>query len=395
MKILHIEDRFHPEMGYQINFFSKYHNPEDEIIILSSDSFSLWEGSDSGLIKTVKDPEFEKKYGVKIFRLPVGMDRKGKYNIWLKGLIRKIREINPDIIYTHAIETFTSIRVILPGRLRRKYIIVSDTHSLLNQFSTSLRFRIAFWLYRKLVISRVNKSNIKVFFTTEENRLILQDHYRIRPDLIESALIGTDSSVYYFDPLAREAMRNALGIAENDFLLLYTGKFSYTKQPHLILEAVKRIKPGSSGKLWLVFVGAADPEYMSRYFTELPTDSSIKTLVLPAVKNTELFKYYSMAEVAVFPKENTLSALDSQACKLPVIMEDDFTNRERLSSGGLLFEKDNLDQLGQLILRLMNNREELKKLSEAGQKFVLENYDYRAIIKKMEAVLKSLYIKSN
>ena len=391
MKILHIEDRFHPEMGYQLNFFSKYHNPEDEIIILSSSSFSLWEGSDARDIMDKRDHEFEKKYNVKIVRLPAYLDRKGKYNIWLKGLINKIIEINPDIVYTHAIETYSSIRVIFSGRIRRKFAIVSDTHSLLNQFSSNTRFKLAFWLYRMIIISLVNKHKIKVFYTTEENRIILLEHYNINSGLIESALIGTDSSVYYYDEKARQEVRSELDIKADDFVLLYTGKFSYTKQPHLILDAVQKIKEKINRKLWLVFLGAADQKYMSEHFRKLINTEYISTLILPAVRNTELYKYYSVADLAVFPQENTLSALDVQACRLPVIMEDDFTNRERLSAGGRLFEKGNTSDLGLQILYLIENPAELKSLASAGQKFVLENYDYKAIIGKMEAVLSTAF----
>ncbi len=387
MKILHIEDRFHPEMGYQLNFFSKYHNPEDELIILSSTSFSLWEGSDARQIMEVKDKEFERKYNVKIIRIPARLDRKGKYNIWLKGLIKAILEINPDIVYTHAIETYTSIRVILSRKVRKNFVIVSDTHSLLNQFSSDLRFRLAFWFYKKIIISLVNRNNIRVFYTTEENRIILCEHYQIKRNLIESALIGTDSSVYYYDEKFRTSEREKLTIGPEDFVLLYTGKFSNTKQPHLILEAISYIKDRIKRKLWLVFVGAADQKYMNEYFKGTINTDLIKTLILPAVKNTELYKYYSMADLAVFPKENTLSALDVQSCRLPVIMEDDFTNRERLSAGGKLFEKNNTADLGNQILSLIDNPAELKSLASAGQQFVLENYDYKAIIKKMESVL--------
>jgi len=42
MKILHVEDWFHPEMGYQVNFFAKYHSPEMDTWILSVNDFSLW-----------------------------------------------------------------------------------------------------------------------------------------------------------------------------------------------------------------------------------------------------------------------------------------------------------------------------------------------------------------
>ncbi|MEZ5071174.1 MAG: hypothetical protein R2751_09435 [Bacteroidales bacterium] len=43
LKVLHIEDRFHPDMGYQINYFARYHHPSCEFYILTSGSTRLWE----------------------------------------------------------------------------------------------------------------------------------------------------------------------------------------------------------------------------------------------------------------------------------------------------------------------------------------------------------------
>ena len=277
MKILHIEDRFHPEMGYQINFFSKYHKPDDEFIILSSDSFSLWEGTDANDILLIKDCEFEKKYSVKIVRLPAGFDRKGKYNLWLKGLVQTILDLHPDIVYVHALETFTAIRVFLSGKIRKNFVIISDTHALLNQFKPDIKFKFIFWFYRKIIISLVNRNNINVFYTTEENRRILLDKYKVRPELVKSALIGTDCSVYYFDNKSRESERMKLNIEPDAFVLIYTGKFNYAKQPHLILEAVKLLEKKIDRKLWLVFMGAADKKYMAEHFTLKVENSKISS----------------------------------------------------------------------------------------------------------------------
>jgi glycosyltransferase involved in cell wall biosynthesis len=393
MKIVHIEDRFHPEMGYQINFFSKYHNPADEFIILSSNSFSLWDGTDASKLLLMKDSEYEKKYNVKIVRLFARLDRKGKYNIWLIGLVQAILELNPDIVYVHAIETFTAIRVILSGKIRRKFMIVSDTHVLLNQFKPDIKFKFIFWLYRQIIISLVNRNNIKVFYTTEENRRILLEKYKIRPDLIKSALIGTDSSVYYFDIISRESERLKLDIETDAFVLLYTGKFNQSKQPHLIFEAVKLIEKKIDKKLWLVFVGSADQKYTEQNFMFKFENKLIKSIILPSVNNAELYKYYSMADLAVFPKENTLSSLDVQACKLPAIMEEDDTNKERLRDGGMVYKRNELSDLADKILYLFNNSDQRKSLSEFGQQFVLENYDYKSIIQKMEAELTSGFHK--
>ncbi len=388
MKVLHIEDWFHPEMGYQVNFFSKYHSTDIETYILATDSFELWKKTDSEEIINVKDKEFEKRYGVKIIRSANSLNGKNKYGTWIKNLKTIIREVNPDIIYTHGVETFNSMRIIFSS-LSKKYKIVSDTHTLLNQFKSGWKFKLYMLFFKLLYVPTINRKNITVFYTAEENRRILQDIYKINPANIKSCLIGTDFSQYKYDESCRRELSEKLQIPQNEKVILYTGKFSDTKQPHLILQAIKLIESKITETIHLVFVGAQEKEYMEKYFN-YNFAQNIKVQLLPAVPANELYKYYSFADFAVFPKENTLSALDSQACKLPVIMQNDLTNAERLQKGGLVYESDNLNDLGDKILKLLSDNHLRKKLGEEGFIYVTENYDYKRIIEKMENELKNI-----
>jgi len=385
MKILHIEDRFHPEMGYQINFFAKYHNPADEFIVIASDSFSLWQVSDKHKIYNIADKEFEKKYNVRIVRLPIRSEKGAKYNIWLNGLIDKICDINPDVIFVHAIEMRSACRVILSPRLK-KYKIVADTHTLYNQFRPTLKYKIFLWLFRNLIISRINKRNIKVFYTAEENGQILRDIYGVKNSNIIKGLIGTDIQVNRFSETERENIRQQLEVTKDDLLLLYTGKLNHFKQPHLILQALKIIENNINHQLHVVFIGPVDKKYYDENFTDT-FGQNIRIHILGTVKNNELFKYYSAADFGVFPKENTLSALDAQACKLPLIMERDQTNIERLKEGGLVYEPNNIYDLAAKIFNLIESKSLRAKLAENGYRYMIDNYDYRKIINEIEKTI--------
>jgi glycosyltransferase involved in cell wall biosynthesis len=94
-----------------------------------------------------------------------------------------------------------------------------------------------------------------------------------------------------------------------------------------------------------------------------------------------------MADIIVFPKENTLSALDAQACKLPVILEEDNTNTERLQKGGLVYRKNDLTDLADKINSLLTNKSLRLKLGSEGNQYVRTHYDYTKIIENMEKVL--------
>ncbi len=386
-RVLHIEDRFHPSMGYQINFFAKYHAPEIDFHILTSNSMSIWEGLTNNINIKKLDEEFEQKYLVKIHRLNTFWGETQKSNLWLTGLLKKINDINPDVIYVHVIESYSAIRVILNTLFKLKKIkVFTDTHTLYNQFKKGIAFKVQL-LFLKTIISKIiTKKNIMVFATTPENQQILLNDYKIPSNYVDFLPIGTDSSQFYFKAEDRNLIRQKLEIPPNDIALIYTGKINERKKPHLILSAVDKIKDGIKVNLHIIFVGPKIEPYFSSNFQldSFHSIDNIKIRFIEPVDSSILFKYYSIADFAVFPKENTLSALDAQACGIPVIMESDSTNNKRLEKGGLLYQKNDLNSLGNSILKLIDEEKLRKKLSHEGQQYILENYEYKSIIKKLE-----------
>lgn len=387
MKVLHIEDRFHPGMGYQINFFARYHKADDEFFILSSDSSRLWSASDDASDLRTIDQEFEKAYNVSIIRLPTALDRRKRQNLWLKGLIRSIRKIDPDILYVHTIESYSSLRVLLSRRTLSSYTVCFDTHTLLNQFQSGLKFKMHLWFFRKIASKRLVRYSAKVFATVPENRMILEKEYGIPADRILYSPIGTDLGIFKYDPQWRSSLRETEKVDQEACVLLYTGKINVRKNPHLILEALALIEEQINSPLYIYFVGAADKDYHEAKMKIGFANESICIKFVPAVPVSELFRWYSMADFAVFPDENTLSALDAQLCSLPVIMQEDMTNSERLAHGGLTYKRGDLKDLSEKILWMIRNPDLRKEMGLEGEKYMKATFDYRKIVGKMESDL--------
>ena len=214
--------------------------------------------------------------------------------------------------------------------------------------------------------------------------MILEKEYGIDPGCILYSPIGTDLSLFRYDEEDRIRLRERLGIRLDETVLLYTGKLNYRKNPHLILEAVSMLEGKITAPLRLVFVGAADRDYREQKLNVQFSGKNIGIIYRDAVPVSELYKWYSMADFAVFPQENTLSAMDAQLCSLPVIMTADMTNNERLAEGGLTYEQGSMQDLSAQIYRLISDPALRKSLGERGQAYVKEKYDYRKIVREME-----------
>ncbi|TFH20894.1 MAG: glycosyltransferase, partial [Bacteroidia bacterium] len=365
----------------------RYHHPDHSFSILCSDSSRLWTASDDWHDLQSSDEEFGKEFAVSVYRLPSALDRRSRQNLWLKGLIRSIRKLDPDILYVHTLESYSSIRILLSRKILSKYTVFFDTHTLLSQFQPGLKFSIFKFFFQQLASKRIRRYGAKVFATVPENRMILEQEYGISADHILYSPIGTDLSMFRYDDNARKAGRQKEQIPENGILLLYTGKMNFRKNPHLILEAVELIRDRIDQPLYIYFVGAAEASYKNKFLEREFNQENIHFRLIPAVAVSELYTWYSMADFVVFPDENTLSALDAQACRLPVIMAADMTNAERLSRGGMTYTAGVLEDLSHKIMDMISDPEMRSRLGSQGETFVRSTYDYRKIVRDMESDL--------
>jgi glycosyltransferase involved in cell wall biosynthesis len=381
IRILHIEDRFHPDYGYQLNNIAAVHHSRFEFHILVSKSLLPWHVTEPNGVLSAKDNRFERQNNVTITRLDKLFEIESR--VWVTKLKKSIRRINPDVIFIHGIESFTAIRILL-SNLKDEFLIVADTHNLLNLSKNKSLAKIFYFFFRKIIVRIINKRKITVFYTSEENKTMLSEIYEICEENIESCQIGTNPSIFYFDHANGSRVRSELGIPQHAKAIIYTGKLDEYKQPHLLLRALKTIEHRINDPLHVIFIGSKDEAYFEAQFNITFTNPQIKIHILPFVRCSELHQYYSAADFAVFPKFCTLSALDCQANKLPIIMEENETNRIRVKKGGLLYKKGSLEELSMKIYELLTDQELRRELSENGHRYVLENYNYLRIITNVE-----------
>ena len=378
IKFLHISYLFHPEMGYDINQFARFLKPDAEMIILASDKLDLWNITSSEIAE--KDRAFEIKYGVKIIRLPSFKTSSKKAGVFLKGINSTIDAMNPDIIFYHGIESPTYFYSV--WKQCGKRYIAADTHTLFSQFSgISLFGNIYLKLFfMPILVRKMVKNNCPVFFTAKENKKVLQ-WFGFKENRIFNNEICSDTDLFKYTPVDPHQLIQ--GLLPNGKIILYTGKFDDFKQPELIVKAVRLIENKIDFSLNLVFVGPENKHYTNEKLMIPFSNQNIKVIVLPPVANQSLHQYYSAADIAIFPKQNSLSCLDAQSCGIPVVMEEDATNMERLAKGGICYEKGNLKDLAEKLLELLINESLRKKLSEEGAAFIKKNFSYG---KKMEEI---------
>lgn len=381
MKIVHIEDYFHPEAGYQINILPKYMTQMGhEVTLITSQMDKIPEGLTSFFGREgidEKDRSYEEKYGVKIIRLPLLAFVSGRA-VFTGALFRAIREEKPDVVYVHGNDTLTGMRYLL-RRKQLGYPLVMDSHMLemasQNKFSKLFR-----WGYRKVFTPMLIKNRIPVIRTQDDP--YVEKCLGIPLTQAPWISVGSDTLLFRPDMEARKAFRVAHQIPEDAFVVVYAGKLDEVKGGMLLAQAMEE-KFDTDRQVVFVIVGATSGEY-GRQVEQTLGRSANRVLRFPTQKYAELPSFYQAADLAVFPRQCSLSFYDVQACGLPVVFEDNNINIDRAShENGLVFRSGDVEDFRRQLLWILSMEEnQYRAMRQNAVELVRSSYDYAQIAKQ-------------
>jgi glycosyltransferase involved in cell wall biosynthesis len=396
-KIVHFEDTFFPTAGYQLNILSKFMAKEGyEVIIVTSEPdqkrYSKMISFFGSIDFKEEDDNFTKNYGVKIIRLPIKYVIANRV-VFGNELFKTINSLEPDILYIHGNDSLTAMRFIMKMH-KLPYPIVFDSHMV--EMGSHNRFNKVFRkVYRKFFTPRIVRQN-KIVIRTQDSDYVYKC---LGIPLTQSPWIsvGSDTLLFYPDEQVYTRKRKEYEISENDFLVLYTGKLDKYKGAILLAEAFKKkIKTNNGKNIVLMTVGSfidEEGEKAKKIFSE----SENRILNIGTQRYLNLAQFYQMADLVVFPKQCSLSFYDAQACKIPIICEDNNISVSRLShKNGFVYEINNKDDLIAKIKKCAEmEKEQYEELKQNAYRFVKSSYDYAYITKKYLAILQQEYDKFN
>lgn len=378
MRIIQFEDFFHPDAGYNINILSKYLSKiGHEVIIYTSEIDKtpnhLKTFFDCSDIEE-KDLRFEDRYRVKIYRIKTYLFYSSRAIVSLK-LFKKMIDMKPDIVYIHGNDTYVGILSSLYFKDKKIPIIYDSS---MVEMASKNKFRQIFrFLYKTLITPIIADKKFKVIRTQDDN--YVQKHLGIPLTLSPYISLGVDTEL--FAPIIdKSGLRETLNIPVESFVIIYAGKLDYTKGIGTLMSAWKDKLPDEL-QITLLLIGNVNPE------VDLDFKSFIKTnknsiVHLPTFGYSELAKYYNISNLAIFPRQISLSFFNAQACGLPVIAEENNINNERLSHGnGFTFKYGDSDDFLNKVLTMIKMSEfEYKKMSQNSINFIKSAYDYNILL---------------
>lgn len=380
MIIVHVEDYFDPDAGYQINELVSAKNNFDSIYLITSYVMTPFHKS----FNPQRDLLFEEETGIQIIRLKSLI--KVSSRLWLKGLWKHISLIKPDLLFLHGIGDFKDL--VLFSR-KKPYKIIRDCH--MSWIASQNRFAgIYFYLYKYIFSSIINKTNkYEAIFA-----LGIEEHDYLKKLGIEERKIkfllhGYNSSTMFYDLKSREEIRKIYNISKEEIVISYIGKFNTEKCPDLIFDIISNVGVEilDQYKLCLLFIGPKDELYMKTFHKKQTSiDTSIPVIIDGPKEFKSLRKYYSASDICIFPKQTTLSSIHAQVCKCPVLMEKHVSNCERVVNNNNLFPENDYVTASDILVSIIKDKEYLK---ETNEKYLrkLESREYTNQVKMLHDLL--------
>jgi glycosyltransferase involved in cell wall biosynthesis len=388
MKIVHIEDFIHPDAGYQVNLLSRLQARDGhDVTIVTAEldkvpSFlTTFFGKDN--IKE-KDAAFERETGVRIIRLPL-ITWYSHRAFFYPSIFNVVDDLQPDIAFVHGEDSLTGMRFIWRSS-KLGYPIVLDCHML--EMASVHRFREAFRaFYRLFVTPTILKNNIPLIRVVNSD--FVEKCLGIPLSHTDLLALGTDTTYFTPDPNAAKRLRSEYGFSNDSFLVLYAGKLDVNKGGQFLADAL--IEPLTSARgrrVEFLIVGNADGDYGAKVEAAF-AQSRNKIVRLPTQKYVDLPRYYAGVDLALFPRQCSLSFFEVQSCGVPVLFEENEINAQRAGHGNaILFRPQDVSDLRQKILELADmSPEQRRAMSDNARRYVLNNYDYLPISRQFTKVL--------
>lgn len=381
----------HP-IQYQVPFFRKLdQEPGTDLRIY----FCL----DIG-VKKYKDPEFGKEIKWDIPLLE-GYKYKFLKNYSPKpkpfffgqinfGIIKELYKNKYDAIIVHGWNSFTNILAIVFAKIFGAKVFLRGIAPLNQEFfKPKLKIffkKILFFFFFKLIdaflyVGEENKNFYK-FYGVKEKKIFFCPYAVENERFIKS---------YSYWQEKRKALREKLGIKENDVVILFAGKLIEKKRPLVLLKAYEKI---SVANKFLIFVGQGKlKEEMENYIKR----RNLKNIIITGfVNQKEISKYYALADIFVLPSGlgETWGAVVNEAmcCKLPIIVSDlvgcgkDLVREEE---NGYLFKVNDVDDLSKKLEILVKDKQKREKFGQKSFQ-IIQNYSYENDIKGLLKAFQSL-----
>lgn len=222
----------------------------------------------------------------------------------------------------------------------------------------------------------------RIVSCSEFNARQIQERYGIRPEVIYN---GIDPEVFRPLPSDRELWQR-FGIQPGDKVIVFAGRLIGLKGVGNLLRAMARLDKKCSWRLILIGEGEARPN-LEKLVRELGIQARV--IFCGYISNHELPRYYSIADLAVFPSlaDETfgVAICEAMACGRAVISTRVGGIPELVMDGesGILVEPKNWEDLAHRISQVLMDDPQRSRLGGRALERVRQHFTWEKVAERL------------
>lgn len=318
--------------------------------------------------------------GVRVHRLPVLRESEAHAQVLLRGLADRVQALAPDVVHLHGVTAPTTHQVVFSG-VRAK--LVADSHTCTSNLAPfGWKKRLYYGLYAA-GLGRLLATRVRRFLAVcDDARDVLVGRCGVPADRVFVNPLGADDARFSPDLAARARVRAALGVGDDEALVVYAGKFNRGKDLEVLLDAFGRLDAADGpATLLLLGNGARDYEATLRARAAAsPLGRAGRVRFHDLVPNAVLPDFYNAADLGVWPGDPSNTIQEATMCGLPVVTPANrVTNHVIAGGNGVDFERGDPDALREALRALLTDRARLGALRATARTHALAHLTWRAI----------------
>jgi len=317
--------------------------------------------------------------------------------IYIKGLLKNLREIRPDVVQDFTVVSWHAAVLSLGHWLYGYRLFLGNHHTMsVSPWATeksvkAVLKRLFIYLSAYPLGRLISHSAEKCYAATPDCRELAIRFMGVPDSKCELAPLGSDTKVFHpcrseSDFQERKKLREKFEFSEGDVVCIYTGRLSEMKNPLLLAKAIDALaKEGLSYKG--LFVGAGPPELHHAI------SDCRNCIIIDFIPFYELPNYYRAADIGVWPRQESTSMIDAAATALPLVVSHRIVDTSRLH-GAIQYSEDDIQSLINALISL-KDPDYRRILGQKGASYVDGNLSWTLLakhrLKDYELSLKNLF----
>lgn len=177
-------------------------------------------------------------------------------------------------------------------------------------------------------------------------------------------------------PEKKNEIKETLGITPKDTIIGFVGRITYEKGVDVLLKAVQILKGQSKISFKIVLLGGFEnsKNYIEGMIRETDTLNDVLIFDFQDPK-----PFYDIYDIFVLPSRSEgfpLTVIEAMLSGCCVVRTDTGGASEQITNqeSGFIFRNENYSELSDILLRLLNNPENRKKIALCGREIALEKF---------------------